>query len=428
MNLKMLDIIEMDRMKKNVLYIIATMIFCFGCGKSSTTNPTITWDGNIVAYAPIPVSKASSKKVFVHFMPWFETPSTNSGLWGQHWTMSNQNPNIINNGKRQIASNYYPLIGPYASGDTNVIDYQLLLMKLSGIDGIFIDWPGTLNYSDFRKNLANTNVIVSRLANVGLKYAIVYEDQNLQYASPSTPSGEIAAAQADMSYVQANYFKDAGATYETFNGKPLLLDFGPFSALNSASQWNTIFSAISTQPSFVTYEYQSAKGGTNAVGEFAWVQQNNMTNLNNFYAYGYSGAKFGAAYPGFNSFYAQGGWPGPTWVITPSVAQFEQTLSLALTQSGQYIQVVTWNDYGEGTIIEPTEESQYGYLTSLQQQLGVQSSLSQSDLELVNKLYTARANNLKPSPNQDNLNKLDQAFYDLVSLKMDSAKALLKDF
>jgi hypothetical protein len=39
---------------------------------------------------------------------------------------------------------------------------------------------------------------------------------------------------------------------------------------------------------------------------------------------------------------------------------------LALEQNPDVIQLITWNDYGEGTIIEPTEEFGYQYLEIVQ--------------------------------------------------------------
>ncbi|HTB99696.1 MAG TPA: hypothetical protein VK705_03345, partial [Ferruginibacter sp.] len=83
------------------------------------------------------------------------------------------------------------------------------------------------------------------------------------------------------------------------------------------------------------------------------------------------------------------------------------------------------NDYGEGTIIEPTVQFGYGYLTTLQQDLGVQSTLSQSDLQAVAQLYQLRQTN---AGNPAALAKLDQGFYFMASLQMDSAKALLASF
>ena len=442
-----------DILKKNLvmanglLFIVAvcSLSFFLSC-KKKTSSPTLAWNGNLVTYAPVPVTKGVSKKVFVHYMPWFETPITSTNnSWGEHWTMTNQVP------PAHIASYYYPLntlywsngsyiSGPYGTSDTCVIDYQLLLMKLSGIDGLFIDWPGTLNYADFQKNVANTNAVISRIARAGLQYAIVYEDQNLQYVAPVNQTNQIAQARADMNYIQTNYFKDtATATYATLNGKPMLLDFGPFNApnspLNTNAEWDSVFSVFTTIPAYITYEGESSKSGSAAIGELAWVQQsdNTLANVTSFYNNGYTGAKIAAAFPGFNPFYAAGGESGPTWTIPTtgvgtSPTTFGSSLALAIQQPGEYIQIVTWNDYGEGTDIEPTTQFQYSYLTTLQQQLQVQSSLSQSDLEAVAKLYTTRVNNILPGYNSSNLTELNQVYYYMVSLQMDSAKALLNNF
>ena len=48
----------------------------------------------------------------------------------------------IIDGKRDIASYYYPLIGPYATNDDRVLDYHFELMKLAKVDGIILDWYG----------------------------------------------------------------------------------------------------------------------------------------------------------------------------------------------------------------------------------------------------------------------------------------------
>ena len=92
----------------------------------------------------VTVPKTNPIPVYVQIMPWFQTPETLGGTsWGWHWTMNNCDPNtILPNGQRQIASYDYPLIGPYDSSDPYVIEYQMLLMKLSGISGTTVDWYG----------------------------------------------------------------------------------------------------------------------------------------------------------------------------------------------------------------------------------------------------------------------------------------------
>ncbi len=85
----------------------------------------------------------------VHYMPWFQTPSI-SGYWGWHWTMNHFNPDKIDlTGRHEIASHYCPLTGPYDSQDKDILEYQVLLMKISGIDGVLVDWYGNENYNDY---------------------------------------------------------------------------------------------------------------------------------------------------------------------------------------------------------------------------------------------------------------------------------------
>ncbi|UAY53303.1 glycoside hydrolase family 71/99-like protein [Ferruginibacter albus] len=406
---------------------------CSFAAKNSINSPL--YSGSVVVYNPVAVAKTSPKKVFAHMMPWFETPATNSGAWGSHWTMGTQNPNTTTNGYQQIASFYYPLTGPYASSDTAIIDYQLLLMKLSGIDGVLIDWYGSSNKNDYPSLERNTSAIVSRTARAGLNFALVYEDATL-----SNFTDKVAQAKLDMTYAQTNYFSKSN--YEKISGAPLLLTFGPQS-LTGSSNWTSAFSVLTTQPFFLSYMFNTG-AGTAANGQFAWVEQSGTTRLNQFYSSG-AAFKMSDAYPGFNSFYSNGNSQfngGPQWTISANgIATFQSVLSLALQQDNQYIQLTTWNDYGEGTMMEPTDSTTgfmnsqsglahpqtaipgFGYanLINLQNYLGV-SSLSQPDLEAVLKLYKLRKTYASDA---GKLNQLTQVYYYIVSLQMDKAKALL---
>jgi len=403
----------------------------------SIYNSTL-YSGSVIPFAPVAVTKTSGKKVFAHVMPWFETPATNTvspGQWGPHWTMGTQDPNTITNGYQHIASHYYPLTGPYASSDTAIIDYQLLLMKLSGIDGILIDWYGSRSANDYPMNERNTSAIVARTAKAGLSFALVYEDATLNGVA-----NKIAQAQADMLYAQTNYF--SRSNYEKVSNAPLLLDFGP-NQITTSANWNTVFSVLSTKPTFISYMFNT-NAGSAANGQFGWVESSGTTRLNQFYSTATS-FKISDVYPGFNSFYANGSSQfngGPQWIISPNgIATLQGTLALALQQSNQYIQLTTWNDYGEGTMMEPTDsttgftsmqsslpfpptvEPGFGYasLVNLQQYLGV-SSLTQTDLEAVLKLYKLRKTY---AADIAKLNILNQVYYYMVSLQMSKAKQLL---
>src|SRR5882724_5603412 len=106
---------------------------------------------SFILVVPSP-SQAASKVVMVYYMPWF-TAKPYSGSWGWHWTMDHFNPDQVSaSGERQIASWYYPLIGPYDSTDPAVIEYHVLLMKLAGVDGVIVDWYGSANFLDYSSN------------------------------------------------------------------------------------------------------------------------------------------------------------------------------------------------------------------------------------------------------------------------------------
>jgi len=294
-------------------------------------------------------------------IPWFETKATNGGKWGQHWTMANVNPDQMDGIKRKIASKFYPLIDLYASGDSHVIDWQLGLMKLSGVTGILIDWYGTANVYNYLKHRTNTEAIIKGCERVGLQFAIVYEDQTLPHVLEQGKTSDVLAqGRADMIYLRDHYFTNKN--YIHIDGAPLLLNFGP-EFLKSGSQWSDIFSVFKQKPVFLPLWNHKYDLGSLASGEFAWVWSNYLEGLSNFYKYRNLKIKFGSVYPGFDT-YPVG--HQQNWSIPVSVNTFEKTLDLAINFGINYIQVATWNDYGEGTMIEPTKEFGYSFLTSLQ--------------------------------------------------------------
>jgi hypothetical protein len=83
----------------------------------------------------------------------------------------------------------------------------------------------------------------------------------------------------------------------------------------------------------------------------------------------------------------------------------------------KYLQLITWNDFGEGTMIEPTNEFGYTYLEKLQTFTGL--SFHKSDLEEIAKQYSLRKSK---GSDKASAKVLDQAFYYWVSLQ--NAKAI----
>jgi len=368
---------------------------------------------------PRPVAKTSTQKLYMSYMPWFETPKTSSnGRWGSHWTMNTANPDVIlANGRRQIAAFYYPMIGPYASSDRDVIDYHLLLMKYAGVDGVLVDWYGTHPVFDYPPVKRNTDSLFARVGSSGVEFGIIYEDATLQNVKTIAGIDPVPAAQQDFLYLQSRYFASAG--YTKINGQPLVLDFGP-QVLKTVAEWQAVFAVLGTQPAFLALNYAPEVGR----GEFAWPGQGHLTAMQSFYQNRAPRFPivFGAAYPGFDDYYAPGGWVDCcNWVIPHNgTATLQATLDLAKTFNMQYVQLVTWNDYGEGTMIEPTLDFGFSFLETIQQRAGVPYTVA--ELQLIYKWYTLRK---KYAGNLAIQQQLTQAYYLLASLRVAKAKALL---
>jgi len=408
-------------MKRLLVVSFLVLLLSSGC---KDPDPVVKReDGEKVeVFNPLAVKKTNQMKLWVHYMPWFEDKaSSDNGKWGQHWTMANKNPDVfLENGQRQIASHYYPLIGPYASGDVDVLEYHFLLMKYAGIDGILIDWYGTRDLYDYPLNRRNTEAIVTVLNKVGLEFAIVYEDQTLK-DELNNDSQRIDQAIKDMQYLDKAFFKREN--YIQIDGKPLLMTFGP-QVLKMPQDWHTVLHSVSEVPGFFPlYAHASLTNNTsyqNAMGEYIWVDATAMdvkyAKKTDFKQY------IGAAYPGFDDYYKEGGWGNsPLNAIAYHNGNlFEQLLKLAQDEQMKYLQLITWNDFGEGTMIEPTKEFQYTFLESIQRFTGV--AYKKEHLEASYKYF-----NLKKqwNNNASKQEQLQQVFYYLISLQYEKAIELM---
>ncbi len=401
-------------MNKRILTTLTALACCCalttGCGTDDNGTDVGSGGTEVVAKA---VEKTNAMHVYAHWMPWFETNTSNplsAGKWGYHWTMANRNPDVVTDGKRQIASHYYPLTGPYASGDEAILDYQCLLMKYSGIDGVMIDWYGVNSDNATALHKSNTEAMARAVQRAGLKMAIVYEDRTLEgQAEPVTQ------ARLDMRYLAETFFgKDY---YAKVDGQPLLLVFGPVTML-TPKQWYRTFSILANPPHFLVLNGHSSYANDadyhTSQGEYLWVNPSpDYSVAKGFDTY------IGGAMPGFRDYYKEGGaGEGYATYDDEGGALFARQLKAVKDAGLGWLQVSTWNDYGEGTTIEPTQEYGYCYLVQLQQFTGVK--YDQSVLELIYQWYQARV--ARPTDA-----KVKQAWQYLVGLQPEKAREVLNN-
>jgi len=372
------------------------------------------------------------RKMLAHYMPWY-TSKPFSGKWGWHWTMDHYNPDeVLANGQLEVASYYYPLIGPYDSGDPDALECHVLLMKFAGIDGVIIDWYGIEDFYDYSTINRNTQHIINYAREADLEFAICYEDQSIKRM---VENGYIAGdkavehGQRAMLWLQSNCF-DSQA-YLKIDGRPALFVFGP--QYFTSDQWNQLFSVLPNRPFLYVLNYLQ----DGADGIFGWPPVNgNITAPEQWNKYLESlydkngKSCVGVVFPQFHDIYGSAGvHKSYGFIDAQGTETFEETLGIAIRSNCELIQIATWNDYGEGTIIEPTVEFGYSYLEKIQrirkQEFGVSFPYKAGDLRLPIMLYQLKK---KYQHNRSVMHSLSKCSELLFSRNIADAEKLMKSY
>ncbi len=378
----------------------------------------------------------SDVKLMVHFMPWYQTPAV-SGYWGWHWTMDHFNPaNMDVSGRREIASHHYPLTGPYDSRDDDILEYQALLMKLAGIDGVIVDWYGIEEFWDYGVINRSTQAIFDRMKMAGLLFSVCYEDRTIGLMVDNNQldvEDVYLHGRSVMTYLQNVWFGDE--TYLKLSGRPVLLTFGPH-YFKQSSDWDTLFSVLNPAPLFFTLDNRLPPV---AAGAFPWPPMGastggvlSATALNNYLAGFYEQAKswdylVAGAFPGFHDIYNEARLGFSYGYLDPqNGATFNNTLRTAVSNRPDIIQIVTWNDYGEGTIVEPTLEFGYQYLEMIQtarrDSIDPAFPYTPADLEIPLEIFNLR----KAFETDNEVNAtLDRVFTLIIAGDLPSAAAVI---
>jgi len=294
-----------------------------------------------------------SPLILAHYMPWF-VAKPHSQVWGWHWTMDHFDPEKIEDGKREIASHFYPLIGPYDSGDSHVLEYHLLTMKVAGIDGVIVDWYGLTDYRDYAILHHNTTQVLQQCERLGMKFVICYEDQTipaLVEARRITSAERVAHAVKEINWLGKYWFKSP--SYVLLDEKPMLLSFGQTGLTDE--EWSQCLMRTEAKVAYFSQHHRR----TAAVGAFDWpVPSEALKAFERFHhdARGWPRA-IPVAFPRFVDIYAEANVSQSYGRLDDDGgASFRKMLELALSSKAPVVQIATWNDWGEGTIIEPSRE------------------------------------------------------------------------
>ncbi len=320
----------------------------------------------------------AEKAVYAHLVTWFKTRdfSDRWEMWGSDYPQMPSDPDkIYFNGKRDIATTSYPLTDVYDSSDPAAIEYQFLLMKLAGIDGVIVDWDGR-RINRYRHDCLME--IVKYLDRFDMKLIVCFEEWCGYWPLEtfSTRQEELAAAKEELQWMVETFLNQP--FYGKVRGvKPVLVFRKINDKLFDKQEWRQLSSVVKDAGGALIFGEGDHHNFGPAVsgGKYFWV--GGFTPGSNSSTLDYcrevyqrfldncrddSALIFGSATPGFDDTPVWG------WGNSPRVApryegkRYEMTWEQAIAADVDAMQIVTWNDWNEGSQIEPDDENGYKYL------------------------------------------------------------------
>jgi hypothetical protein len=261
----------------------------------------------------------------------------------------------------------------YSSQDPTQVHRQVIDMISRGLDGAVVDWYGPDSYEALGVKL----LLTEAESHPGFTVFVEIDKGAIEWDSCYPGCNATTAVIRLITRVASDFF--SSPAYARISGRPLLREFGMETISLPSGQadttWNVIdWSAVQAQvPGNPMIIHRNLGGFARAQsgGAFVWMEPkttdveppnyDDTADLNWFYSNAVAGypamPAFGAAWKGFNDILADWSPPGgrhieqncgQTWLHTfDSVNQYYSS-----SRQLAALQLVTWNDYEEGTEVE----------------------------------------------------------------------------
>jgi len=256
------------------------------------------------------------------FYPWFPSAWTQGGVYPY--------------------THYTPAAGFYSSTDDAVIDQQLAQADRAHLEALISSWWGRTHHTNaaFQHILDRSERVDSPTPN--MRWAVYYEPEG--YGSPTS-----LQIMSDLSYLSTNYFGHPG--YLRVNGKPVVFVYGVGETCETAARWvdaqtrlgGTMFIVLK-----VFTGYASCPSQPDSWHQYAPAN-----------SYGEQAPHSSTVSPGF--------WLAAeaTPRLERDAARFEADVQRMAGTNYLWHLITTWNEWGEGTGIEPTVEFGDAYIEIL---------------------------------------------------------------
>lgn len=324
---------------------------------------------------------AAPRAVFVAFMGDLRTQA-GSGKWS-YWSHAGNegvphDPSHVDaNGRRDIASCFYPAIGPYDMSDPQVAEYHCQLLKMAGIDGI------SFNLSFFQRDpwrQKSMPLYVQAMRRYGLQGVVRFENKFYANIYPNHDEA-IRIAYSDMD----SWLKMLEPVQYRIGRRPVFMMFTYAFSPEELKTWLDRYPE-SERPIVVTF---GAKKGYKGIieGHFGWTgnQPNNLKDRSPYVLYvtpelmreneakdrrraaelldsGQIDFYIAGVSAGFDDIGCWGWGNGPRKVERDGGKTYQYRWEQLLRTNLRVVMIPTWNDWCEGTTIEPTLEYGDQYL------------------------------------------------------------------
>lgn len=290
--------------------------------------------------------------VLAFYYPWYGTPWGPTAAW-RHWDEGGHNPDVSVEGRRDLAAADYPVEGPYDSRDRSTVVRHLQLAEEAGIDGFIVSWWG---FGTFEDQVFRLMLDVAEEVGTPVKLTIYYE----------TVGGGRDETAEEIERIVGEYGgRDA---FLKLQGKPVVFIYSRAVNQMSLEDWDYVlrkvrydgFNAFFIADSF---DRRAAEvfDGLHMYNPVAVLSQGgNLTEL-------YLGAMrladeygvlfAGTVLPGYDDTRIR--QPGLVYPRNGGET-YRRTWDAALASHADWVLVCSWNEWHEGSEVEPSLE--YGDL------------------------------------------------------------------
>ncbi|MFW6169763.1 MAG: endo-1,3-alpha-glucanase family glycosylhydrolase [Planctomycetota bacterium] len=302
------------------------------------------------ARSPVP------RKVLAFYYTWYGTPEYHDRYI--HWG------DVDAAGHDISASTHYPALGAYDSHDPEVIDHHIELAKTHGVDAFICTWWGRNTYDD-----RALGKVLDRAREQDFAATVYWE------TAPGENQSQIDQAVKDLLYVLNRY--GSHPAFLKVDGKPVIFVYGRVMNQVSKQQWPAIITEVERRyPGgflLIADGYTAGNArlfdGIHVYNVCGWVQGNEGEELREL-----SRNKFTDAVelaknagklscltiiPGYDDTPVR----SPGLVAQRQKGQTYKTLwEEAIRADPDWVLITSWNEWHEGSEIEPSREHGSRYI------------------------------------------------------------------